>query len=182
MDWKDIAGLVGKVAPLLGTAIAGPAGGAVGALVAAALGVEDKPDAVAQALQLDPQAAVKLAEIASTQKIELERLVITGEANQLAARTREFEIEVDDRKDARARQIALRDPIPAIITLTALVAVIGALFMLITGLAVFPKEYELTVGGLIAALVGVLGAGVGFYLGTTRSSAEKNQIIKTLSK
>ena len=34
MEWKDVAGIVGKAAPLLGTLLGGPAGTAVGGLVA----------------------------------------------------------------------------------------------------------------------------------------------------
>ena len=39
MDWSDVGGEVAKYAPLLGTALGGPAGGAIGALVAKAFGV-----------------------------------------------------------------------------------------------------------------------------------------------
>ena len=49
MDWKDIAGTVGKAAPLLGTLLGGPAGGAVGAIIASALGTGGSADEVAQA-------------------------------------------------------------------------------------------------------------------------------------
>ena len=38
MEWKDVANVVGKAAPILGTLLGGPAGAAVGALVASALG------------------------------------------------------------------------------------------------------------------------------------------------
>ena len=38
MDWKDIAGTVGKAAPLLGTLLGGRAGAAVGSIIASALG------------------------------------------------------------------------------------------------------------------------------------------------
>ena len=34
MDWKDVAGVVGKAAPILGGILGGPAGAAVGSLVA----------------------------------------------------------------------------------------------------------------------------------------------------
>jgi hypothetical protein len=35
MDWKDISGLVGKAAPVLGTLLGGPAGGAIGGITPA---------------------------------------------------------------------------------------------------------------------------------------------------
>jgi len=63
MNWKDVSKMVGKAAPILGTALGGPAGAALGTLVAGALGVENTPDAVAAAVSNDPQAALKLKEL-----------------------------------------------------------------------------------------------------------------------
>lgn len=69
MNWKDIADTVGKLAPMLGTALGGPAGAAVGTMISVALGTENTPDAVAEAVKNDPAAAVKLAEIQANLKI-----------------------------------------------------------------------------------------------------------------
>lgn len=63
MNWKDVGKLVGKAAPILGTALGGPAGAALGTMVAGALGVDNEPDAVAAAVANDPQAALKLKEL-----------------------------------------------------------------------------------------------------------------------
>lgn len=84
MDWSDIAETVGEAAPMVGSALAGRAGGAMGGLVAKALGVEDSPDAVNQALKTDPKAAIKLREVeADLEKARLESRsnIITAEAN-----------------------------------------------------------------------------------------------------
>jgi hypothetical protein len=87
MDWKSLAGTVGKYAPLLGTLIGGPAGPAIGAMISAGLGVGNDPTEVAQALQINPDVAVKLKQIESDNKIELQKLVVQSEANRLAADT-----------------------------------------------------------------------------------------------
>lgn len=84
MDWKDIAGIVGKAAPLLGGALLGPAGAVGGKLIAAALGVDEAPDKVAAALQADPQAAIKLAEIEANNKTQLQRMTLEAETARLA--------------------------------------------------------------------------------------------------
>ena len=42
MDWKQIADAVGRASPALGVLLGGPAGGMVGAAIAAALGVQVK--------------------------------------------------------------------------------------------------------------------------------------------
>lgn len=96
MKWSDIADVIGTAAPVVGTLIGGPAGGAIGGLVASVLGVDAKPEAVSQALQ-DPAAIVKIRELELTHARELQALTIKAEADRLA-----------DVQDARARDIQVR--------------------------------------------------------------------------
>ena len=63
MDWQDVGHAVAKSAPALGAALGGPAGAAVGGLIAAAFGVDRNAAAVAEAVANDPEAAVKLREV-----------------------------------------------------------------------------------------------------------------------
>ena len=76
MDWKEVGKKVASLGlPLLGTAIGGPGGGAIGAVVASALGLEDdNPELVAEALKQDPNAAIKLQEIQTRHKEALEEI------------------------------------------------------------------------------------------------------------
>lgn len=85
MDWKDLAGMVGKAAPLLGTLVGGPAGGAIGGIIAAALGTAATPDAVSQALTVNPDAAVKLAQIEADQRTKLQELATDQAKAEIAA-------------------------------------------------------------------------------------------------
>jgi hypothetical protein len=85
MDWKDIAATVGKAAPLLGTLLGGPAGGAVGALVASALGTGADPDAVAKEIAANPDAAVKLREIEAKRQADLQGLTVDLAKAEMAA-------------------------------------------------------------------------------------------------
>lgn len=87
LSWKDIAGAVGSAAPILGTLIGGPAGGAIGAMVSSALGVPNTPDDVSKALAVNPDAAVKLAQIESDSKTQLQTLLVQAEQNRLTADT-----------------------------------------------------------------------------------------------
>lgn len=62
IDWKSIAGpLIGAGATVIGTAVGGPAGGVigktVGSVLSGALGVPETPEAVADAIAADPDAA-----------------------------------------------------------------------------------------------------------------------------
>ena len=87
MEWKDLAQAIGKFAPLVGTAIGGPAGAGIGAIVASALGVGNTPDEVSQALTINPDAAVKIKQIEATRQVDLQTLVVQAEANRIAADT-----------------------------------------------------------------------------------------------
>lgn len=81
MDWSDVAETVARVAPAAGGALGGPAGAAVGGLLARALGVAARPEAVAEALQADPEAAIKLRRI----EADLEASLIQGRAQVVTA-------------------------------------------------------------------------------------------------
>lgn len=84
MDWSDVGKAAAKAAPLLGTALLGPAGGAIGALVASVFGVEAEPDKVAAAIKADPEAAIKLRQIENEHAREMKRMVIEAETARLA--------------------------------------------------------------------------------------------------
>ncbi len=83
MDWKDLKGIVGKVAPLLGTLLGGPAGGAVGALVSSVLGVDNEPDEVRKALEADPSLLLKLREAEIQQQTQLQQMMVESETQRM---------------------------------------------------------------------------------------------------
>lgn len=85
--WKQLGDTVAKFAPLLGGALGGPGGAAIGQLVAAAFGVENTPDAIEQAVARDPQAAIKLQEIQMRHKERLEELALERHRADLEAET-----------------------------------------------------------------------------------------------
>lgn len=87
MNWKDIASEVGQAAPVLGGLLFGPAGGAIGSIVASALGTPNDPAAVQEALKSSPDAAVKLRQIEADQAVRLQELTVTAENNRLIADT-----------------------------------------------------------------------------------------------
>lgn len=84
MDWKDISQAVGKAAPLLGTLLGGPAGAAVGGLVASALGTDNTAEAVSTALA-NPDALVKLKQIEADRASRFQELVADQAKAEMAA-------------------------------------------------------------------------------------------------
>ena len=81
--WDKIKDVVGSVAPVAGSLLGGPAGGAVGSMLASALGVDNTPDAVANAIKTDPQAAIKIRQIEA--QLDQTRLEVRGQAVQAEA-------------------------------------------------------------------------------------------------
>jgi hypothetical protein len=165
MDWKDIAGVVGKAAPIVGTLLGGPAGAAVGGMVAAALGTEATPDAVSAALVGNPDAIVKIQELQTNAKVQLQQLAVTAEQNRLA-----------DIQNARARQTAN----PTDHTPQWLAGGITAGFFGCLG-AVMLAPLRQDVHDLLLVMVGALQtawiAVVSYYFGSSKDSREKTQMI-----
>ncbi len=82
MDWKQIGTFIADKAPLLGMLVGGPAGPAVGALIAATLGTGSSPDAVHAALVNNSDAIVKLQQLENDRQLRLQELV-TDQAKTL---------------------------------------------------------------------------------------------------
>jgi hypothetical protein len=126
MDWKDIAPAVGKAAPILGTLLAGATGGvsvAVGALISAALGTVNTPDAISTAIATDPQAALKLAPFESDNKIKLQAMVFAHAEVLIAEGTKAIQADVDDRKNARDTAVAGATTLPLFIMSCILITI-----------------------------------------------------------
>lgn len=77
MEWAALGKKVfGAGLPLLGTTLGGPAGAAVGATVAAALGVSGGPEEIAAAVKADPAAAAELRRIEAGLEADLARVAL----------------------------------------------------------------------------------------------------------
>lgn len=89
--WQDVAHEVAALAPTAGSLLGGPAGTAIGNLIAATLGTAAEPDKVMAAIQTDPAAAVKLKELELNHRLEMEKLAVEAEKNRLAQETAEMQ-------------------------------------------------------------------------------------------
>ena len=71
MSWSKVGDFLKGSLPVLGTALGGPAGGAIGKLVSSMLGTDESPEAVLQTLQQDPDAILKfkLAELETNKEV-----------------------------------------------------------------------------------------------------------------
>lgn len=165
MNWKELAEKITPLAPLAGAVIGGPAGAAVVAtsrLISSALGVDNTPEAVSAALERDPDAALKLQEMNNTHQERLQELAIT-----------QFREERLDRQGAREAHKHSRMPAAICIMLTLLVAVYGFLLFTIE----IPAGNKVIADILFGALVAKWGDSIAYWVGTTRSSAQKTSLM-----
>lgn len=181
MDWKDIASKVGAAAPLLGTLLGGPAGGAVGTVVAAALGAQATPADVEAVLLSSSEAAAKLREVESTNRVELERLAYQAEATRLQASAAQYAAEAADR--ASARDLAAKQPNDFVRPTITLAMIAGSLFIVVAIVLGWATEVmsnattSLTLGTVIGYWFNEMKSVMGFYFGMTKDASTQSRII-----
>jgi len=154
MKWDAIKGLVGAVAPTIGSAIGGPVGAGAGKILAQVLGVPAEPQAVQKALsEATPEqlAEIKKADLAyKTRLAELEVDI--------------FELETADIQDARKNA----DWTPKVLAMMAFLF-FGGYVTLVT---VQPPDAnsEAVINLVLGYLGGVVSAVVSFYFGASHTS------------
>jgi hypothetical protein len=177
MEWKDVAGIVGKAAPLLGTLIGGPAGAAVGGLISAALGTEATPDAVSQAIAANPDAALKLAQFESDNRVKLQGMTFAHTEAVIASEISRYQAEAADRDSARKAAVAGGTAKP--LFWLSLLLLAGTLGTEITVLfAGYPTTVsEIIVGRVLGLMDSVALMVLAFWYGSSSSSVRKTEIL-----
>lgn len=173
MNWKTIADTVGKSAPLLGTLLAGPAGGTVGALVASALGVDESQVAAKLA---DPETAAKLQALQVEQGTRLRELATQVELARLAAYTERQQIAADDRASARRAAVdggnARRVFWFTVLIFLVVAGIEGA--VLLHGMP--PGLDPQMVGRVLGTLDAIVLAAMYYTFGSSAGSARKDEV------
>jgi len=105
MNLEQLGHQVADYAPLLGAALAGGAGKAVGSIVAQAFGSSSDPGEISQAIAQDPQAAIKLRQIEADNRATLTRLHLEAETARQAEvnKTMRAELAAEDSYRGRWR-------------------------------------------------------------------------------
>lgn len=181
MNWSDIGKFIGGAAPVVGTLLGGPAGAAVGALVASALGTTNDPEAVNAALAANPDAMVKIQELQTNAKVQLQQLAVTLETTRIQAEGAQYVAEAADRDSARTLAAAqpndLIRPTVTLVILAGTLLIIGAIFMGWNKELLTDPTASLTVGTVIGLWFGELKQVMGFWFGMTKESQKQNAIV-----
>jgi hypothetical protein len=165
-----------------GAAVAG-----IGALVGHALGVDgSSPDAVLQAVQVDPQAAEKLLEVQENAKVQLQQLVAQQALSRLQSETAQQQAVLADKASARGRDVELvkagrMNWRADVMLLGAFAGIVVIAVLLATGQV---KEASAIGTFLIMAgtkLLANIGTAFDFEFGSSRSSLEKTQALASIA-
>lgn len=182
MEWQDIGKLIGTAAPIVGTAIGGPAGTAIGSLVAGLLGVDDTPEAVASAIKADPSIAVKIEEL----KLKAHELDLEAVTKAKQAEIDELTVRITDIQNARSRQIEHEKAtgksdinlyVLAWLTVLGFFILIGILLW-----APLPKGSENIVYLLLGCLTANTNSVYQYFFGSSKGSADKTVELTKIAK
>lgn len=169
MKWSDLSKTIGKVAPMLGTALGGPMGGAIGSIVSSALGVSNDADAVAIAIKTDPQIAVKLREIEMQNEASLREYAF-----------KMIELDQKDMDSARNMQVSAltQDDIFSkrfVYYFAAALYLGGALYIASITFMEIPEQNTRFADTSLGFVLGsMLAPVVGFFFGTSFGSRNKS--------
>lgn len=169
MNLDKVRDLVASVAPLVGTALGGPLGGVAGQFVQRALGAETAEQAVALLQTGDPEIILKM------KQADLDFQKFMEDAG-----VRREQLVVEDRKDARGLAKALGTIGPQMLITGALTAIVTWITYELF-LEAPPKGSENVLFMIVGQVIGAWGSAVGFFVGTTQSSAVKNATVQQLA-
>ena len=175
--WSDVKPWIAKIAPMLGTALGGPLGGAAGVLLSNALGIKDaSPDSIKAAIQNgtltgDQIVAMKAAE----DNFALQMATLNIKSVQDLQN-----IEFEDRDSARKRQMTLKDKTPQFLVYLALV-IWGGFNGVLLWMAFHGKSLPPDMVGIIMRVLGtmdaLLGMGFAFFLGSSHTDAATKEML-----
>ena len=163
MDW------IKNMAPLLGSALGGPLGGAAASLIAEKLGLTEstveavKSTLAGNSLTSEQIASIKLAELDFKKFLEDNKIKLE-------------ELNSADRKDARAMQVAVRSWVPAALSAIVTVGYFGILIGIMGSWLHISGDSQ-----ALLILLGGLSTGWGvimsFRFGTTSDSGHKTELL-----
>lgn len=162
MEWLK------TLAPMIGTALGGPLGGAAASFLADSLGIKESTiEAVSEVLNSgkmnpDQVASIRLAEIDFKKFLEQNKIKLE-------------EIDAADRGGARTMQIATGSKIPGILAIIIVSGFFAILVAMMYGWLKVSDQQALLI--LLGALSAGFGAVLNFYFGSSHGSQNKDTLL-----
>lgn len=166
MDWLK------TLAPMLGTALGGPLGGAAASFIADKLGIESKTiEAVSDVLntgKLSPEqiTSIKAAEIDFQKFLEQNKIDLA-------------KLDVQNTQGARDMQIAVKSWTPDILAIVIVTGFFAILTLMMMGILKVSDQQALLI--LLGSLSAGFGAVLNFFFGSSRGSQNKDVLLANSS-
>lgn len=162
LNWEKVGRAIADSAPVLGSVLGGPAGGAVGTIIASTLGTSADPDAVMEKLKADPDALMKIKQLEKEERAELRNWQLEILKTELA-----------DTQNARAHHSTHWMPAALTVFLTCMVCAI-AYWVVFHKIPYENKDMAVYIFGVVT---GAWSTAVAYWIGTSRTSFVKDQVI-----
>ncbi|WP_158175026.1 hypothetical protein [Grimontia hollisae] len=169
--WDQVKGLIGNAAPLIGTVIGGPAGGAMGSLVASALGVDNTPTAIEAELRTNPDALLKLKQLEMAHAVALRRLAL----EEAGLDVKRYQAEMADTQNARAAHQDHWMPSALAVGLCLMVA---AMFTSLMFVDTIPERFDQVIMIIVGSVLTAFSTAIAYWLGSSKGSADKDKKLK----
>lgn len=169
---KTAGGILATIAPTIASVLGGPLAGMATTALINGLGLspDATQDEVLQAVaKATPEQLIKLKEIEAQLVLDLKKLDV-----DLA------KLSVDNTKDARAREIATKDWTPRVLAGLIVGLYIGVQYYVLAHV-LEPGQINIVMRSL-GTLDAALGLVLGYYFGSSASSAAKTAQIEELAK
>jgi hypothetical protein len=167
---KTAGGILATLAPTVASVLGGPLAGMATSALITGLGLapDATKDQVLQAVAgATPEQLIKIKEIESKLILDLKALDVDLE-----------KIAVDNTKDARAREIATKDWTPRVLAGLIVGLYIGVQYYVLA-YVLQPEQINIVMRSL-GTLDAALGLVLGYYFGSSASSAKKTEQIQSL--
>lgn len=162
ISWEKVGRAVADAAPILGSVLGGPAGGAAGALIASKLGTSNTPEAIMEKLKTDPEALLKIKQLEADERQHIREMQLSTLQAELA--------------DVQSARAAHKDHwMPATITII--------LALMTTAMGIALLYYEVPTANkdmavyLFGQITGTFTTAVAYWIGTSRSSHNKDKLL-----
>lgn len=189
MSWEDIKEFIGESAPVIGTLLGGPAGGAVGGLIAKTLGTNNSPEDILTALNSNPDALIKIKELETSKELAILQAQLEATKVNINAELEKTKYLYDDTKDARAMTVSVQETLNAswlakntayILDFIIIIATITLGLMLF--FVIIPQENMNIANIMFGAMLSYCSTVFGYHRGSSKGSTEKQEFINKLSE
>jgi len=160
--WKKVGRAIADAAPVLGSVIGGPAGGAVGAMIASTLGTANDPEAILAKIKADPESLLKIKQLEADEREHIREFQLQTLQAELA--------------DVQSARNAHKDHwMPSVITMI-LAAMVIAMGWALLYYEVPSANKDMAVY-LFGQITGTFTTAVAYWIGTSRSSHNKDKML-----